>query len=92
MLVYVRELWSVSNMQLCSSMMFVAIAAVSEVLVQVDDLAWCIMREISKMCYNPVEEDVVRAKNQLKAAILFSQDNLSGAQQNSSMSTCYLIL
>lgn len=36
------------------------------------------MREISKMCYNPVEEDVVRAKNQLKAAILFSQDNLSG--------------
>jgi len=47
--------------------------------VQVDDLAWAIMREISKMCYNPVEEDVVRAKNQLKAAILFSQDNLSGA-------------
>ena len=36
------------------------------------------MREISKMCYNPQEEDVVRAKNQLKAAILFSQDNLSG--------------
>ena len=46
--------------------------------VQVDDLAWAIMREISKMCYNPIEEDVVRAKNQLKAAILFSQDNLSG--------------
>ena len=36
------------------------------------------MREIGKMCYNPQEEDVVRAKNQLKAAILFSQDNLSG--------------
>lgn len=36
------------------------------------------MREISKMCYNPQEEDVVRAKNQLKAAILFSQDNLNG--------------
>lgn len=45
---------------------------------QVDDLAWCIMREISKLCYNPVEEDIVRARNQLKAAILFSQDNLSG--------------
>ena len=30
------------------------------------------------MCYNPIEDDVVRAKNQLKAAILFSQDNLSG--------------
>ena len=45
---------------------------------QVDDLAWCIMREISKMCYNPIDEDVTRAKNQLKAAILFSQDNLSG--------------
>ena len=51
---------------------------------QVDDLAWAIMREISKMCYNPVEEDVVRAKNQLKAAILFSQDNLSGESSTSS--------
>lgn len=48
----------------------------------VDDLAWAIMREISKMCYNPVEEDVVRAKNQLKAAILFSQDNLSGLAED----------
>ena len=34
------------------------------------------------MCYNPMEEDVVRAKNQLKAAILFSQDNLSGKTTN----------
>ena len=36
------------------------------------------MREISRMCYSPVEEDIIRAKNQLKAAILFSQDNLNG--------------
>jgi processing peptidase subunit beta len=48
----------------------------------VDDLAWCIMREISKMCYNPLEEDVIRARNQLKAAILFSQDNLSGVTED----------
>ena len=44
----------------------------------VDDVAWAIMREISRMCYSPVEEDIIRAKNQLKAAILFSQDNLNG--------------
>ena len=44
----------------------------------VDDMAWCIMREISRMCYSPVEEDIIRAKNQLKSAILFSQDNLNG--------------
>lgn len=50
---------------------------------QIDDLAWCVMREIGKMCYNPQEEDVTRAKNQLKAAILFSQDNLSGKAVNS---------
>ena len=43
-----------------------------------DDVAWAIMREISRMCYSPVEEDIIRAKNQLKAAILFSQDNLNG--------------
>ena len=44
----------------------------------VDDVAWAIMREISRMCYSPVDEDIIRAKNQLKAAILFSQDNLNG--------------
>ena len=44
----------------------------------VDDVAWGIMREISRMCYSPVDEDIIRAKNQLKAAILFSQDNLNG--------------
>ena len=43
-----------------------------------DDVAWAVMREISRMCYSPVEEDIIRAKNQLKAAILFSQDNLNG--------------
>jgi len=48
----------------------------------VDDLAWCIMREISKMCYNPLEEDIIRARNQLKAALLFSQDNLSGVAED----------
>lgn len=36
------------------------------------------MREISKMSYNVAESDIIRARNQLKASILFSQDNTSG--------------
>lgn len=60
------------------------------VLMQIDDLAWCVMREIGKMCYNPQEEDVTRAKNQLKAAILFSQDNLSGT--GSTLNICFFKL
>lgn len=43
-----------------------------------DDLAWVIMHEISKMAYNVAEEDIVRARNQLKATLLFSQDGPSG--------------
>ena len=41
--------------------------------------SWCIMRELSHMIYNVAEEDVQRARNQLKASILFSQDGPSGA-------------
>ena len=43
------------------------------------DLAWAIMREISKMSYNVSNADILRARNQLKASLLFSQDNTSGA-------------
>lgn len=40
------------------------------------------MRELSHMIYNVAEEDVQRARNQLKASILFSQDGPSGAAPN----------
>ncbi len=36
------------------------------------------MREISSLIYNASEEQVVRARNQLKASILFSQDGPGG--------------
>ena len=42
------------------------------------DLAWAIMREISRMSYNVSDSDIVRARNQLKASLLFAQDNPSG--------------
>ncbi|KAK9846657.1 hypothetical protein WJX81_008604 [Elliptochloris bilobata] len=48
----------------------------------VDDLSWCIMRELSHMIYNVAEEDVQRARNQLKASILFSQDGPSGIAED----------
>ena len=40
--------------------------------------AWCMMREISGLIYNATEEQVVRARNQLKASILFQQDGPGG--------------
>ena len=36
------------------------------------------MREISRMSYNVSDSDIVRARNQLKASLLFAQDNPSG--------------
>lgn len=41
----------------------------------VEDLAWCVMMELTKMCYEVSEADVIRAKNQLKASFLLAQDN-----------------
>lgn len=40
--------------------------------------SWCMMREISGLIYNASEEQVVRARNQLKASILFQQDGPGG--------------
>ncbi len=49
--------------------------------------AWAMMREISSLIYNASEEQVVRARNQLKASILFSQDGPGGEL----CSTCQLV-
>lgn len=43
-----------------------------------EDLAWAIMHEVTRMCYSVSEDDVARARNQLKASILFSQDGTTG--------------
>lgn len=36
------------------------------------------MRELSGMVYNVEEDQIIRARNQLKSAILFSQDGPGG--------------
>ena len=40
--------------------------------------AWVMMKEISDLIYSATEEQVVRARNQLKASILFQQDGPGG--------------
>lgn len=52
--------------------------AVADKHAELSDLAWVIMHEISKMAYNVGEEDIIRARNQLKASLLFAQDGPTG--------------
>ena len=40
-----------------------------------EDLGYSIMHEMTKLCYDVAEADVVRAKNQLKASLMFFQDS-----------------
>ena len=49
----------------------------------INDATWAIMREISKLPYNVDDQQITRAKNQLKAQLLFAQDNPSGETANS---------
>ncbi|KAL2552248.1 putative mitochondrial-proCES [Forsythia ovata] len=42
-----------------------------------DDLAYAIMYEISKLCYRVSEADVIRARNQLKSSLLLHMDGTS---------------
>ncbi|XP_047310329.1 probable mitochondrial-processing peptidase subunit beta, mitochondrial [Impatiens glandulifera] len=42
-----------------------------------DDLAWAIMREVSKLSYKVSEADVIRARNQLKSSLLLHIDGTS---------------
>ena len=44
----------------------------------IDSASWAVMHEISKLAYNVDADQITRAKNQLKAQILFSQDGPSG--------------
>ncbi|KAK9732926.1 hypothetical protein RND81_04G032400 [Saponaria officinalis] len=47
-----------------------------------DDLAWAIMHEISKMCYRVSEDDVTRACNQLKSSMLLHIDGTSAVAED----------
>ena len=47
-----------------------------------EDLCWGIMRHTSGMCYNVSDAELTRAKNQLKASILYSQDGTTGAAED----------
>ncbi|XP_047314758.1 probable mitochondrial-processing peptidase subunit beta, mitochondrial [Impatiens glandulifera] len=42
-----------------------------------DDLAWAIMHEVSKLSYKVSEADVIRARNQLKSSLLLHLDGTS---------------
>ncbi|XP_074280716.1 putative mitochondrial-processing peptidase subunit beta, mitochondrial [Silene latifolia] len=42
-----------------------------------DDLAWAIMHELSKLCYRVSDDDVTRACNQLKSSLLLHIDGTS---------------
>ena len=39
------------------------------------EASWTIMNEVTKLCYEVSEADVARARNQLKASLLFLQDS-----------------
>jgi mitochondrial-processing peptidase subunit beta len=40
-----------------------------------EDFAWAIMTAMTRLCYDVAEGDVARAKNQLKASLMFFQDS-----------------
>ena len=40
-----------------------------------EDFASVVMTELTKMCYDVSEAEVTRAKNQLKASLMFFQDS-----------------
>lgn len=41
---------------------------------KLQDLMWSILTGMTKLCYKVSEDDVVRARNQLKAQMLYGQD------------------
>jgi len=47
-----------------------------------DDLAWAIMHEICKLSYKVSEEDVTRARNQLKSSLLLHVDGTSAVAED----------
>lgn len=56
--------------------------AVTEEKRNLDDLAWVMMKEMTDLGYTSDEAAVQRAKNQLKASILFAADGTTGAAED----------
>lgn len=56
--------------------------AVADSHADLEDLTWSIMHEVTALCYNVNEEDVARARNQLKTSLLFAQDVTTGAAED----------
>jgi len=48
----------------------------------VEDAAWCIMNEFTRLCYNVSEEEVIRARNSMKTMLLFAGDGTTGAAED----------
>ncbi len=40
-----------------------------------EDFAWAVLHAVTKLCYEVNEDEVARAKNQLKASLMFFQDS-----------------
>ena len=53
----------------------------------INDATWAIMREMSKLPYNVDDQQITRAKNQLKAQLLFQQDSPSGESHTHALSS-----
>lgn len=45
----------------------------------IDDLAWCVMREFGALAYDVEEDDLLRAKEQLKSSLLLHVDSSTSA-------------
>lgn len=57
----------------------------------INDATWAIMREMSKLPYNVDDQQITRAKNQLKAQLLFAQDSPSGKLALPILLDCWFI-
>lgn len=56
--------------------------AVTDKLDKMQDLSWCILNEMTRQCYSASEDQVTRAKTQLKTSILFGQDSTTGVAED----------
>jgi len=66
------------------------VTAVAEGGEQLEDLVWCIMYELTGLCYSVEEEDVTRAKNSLKSMMTLHTDGSSAiAEEIGRHTLCY---
>eukprot|EP00210_Caulerpa_lentillifera_P001651 g1587.t1 len=49
---------------------------------KLEEVSWCIMDEFTRLCYNVTEEEVTRARNSLKAMILFTTEGTTGCAED----------